>query len=590
MKRFPRSYAMALAALIALAAWCRPALADETIPCEKRLPKNVLAYVSLRNIADFKEQWSKTLYGKAGNDPSLAEFRDELVKQIAEGSKQLEDQLGLSLSDLAEIPHGEIAAAVFARGGAKIGIVLVMDFGDREETVQKLLAKATDALENEGQKRSEEEVEDSHVIVFKKPPVDDEAKQQAEESAAWCIKDSFLVVGSDLADVKEVLTRWDGKHDRVLAENDVFRYIVDKCRDDNADAQPQLTWFVDPVALVQAAIASQPQALGQMAMFAGAIPMIGFDKFKGLGGTFDMARGDFDMVSRTLVYLDQPAKGVVNLVQFDPKSQAPPKWLSAEWSGYSALNWNIAKAYSGVEGLVDMFQGPGALAQLIQSLADNEQSGGIHLKKDVLDQFTGTIHVAEDDGGDKEGADTGYLFAVELKNVAAFRATLAKAARIPGVKLDEREFQGETIYEFGAGAGGDEEGGEGAAGVHFGFTVSAGCLMVATDVRLMERVLRGVGDGETLADSAGYKRIAHRFPGQTASISYSRQDSQVRRFYELLKGGQAAALAGPLQALDFSKLPDFDTIKKYIPASGSYMERDDRGLRITSFSLGNDSE
>ena len=45
------------------------------------------------------------------------------------------------------------------------------------------------------------------------------------------MKDSFLVVGTDQAVLKTVLTRWDGKHDRVLAENDVYRYIVDKCRD-----------------------------------------------------------------------------------------------------------------------------------------------------------------------------------------------------------------------------------------------------------------------------------------------------------------------------------------------------------------------
>src|SRR5262249_54984347 len=155
----------------------------------------------------------------------------------------------------------------------------------------------------------------------------------------------------------------------------------------------------------------------------------------------------------------------------------------------------------------------------------------IHLKKDVLDQLTGTIHLAEDDGGAREGADGGYFVAAELKNAGAFRATLAKAVRIPGLKIDEREFQGETIYEIATGGGDEDEGGEGGAGLHIGFTVSAGHLMVASDVRLLERVLRGVGDGETLADSAAYKRIAHKFPGQTALINFSRQDTQFRRLY-----------------------------------------------------------
>ena len=153
MKTVTCKYAIALAAMTALAGWCRPALADEAILCEKRLPKNVLAYVSLRNIADFKEQWSKTLYGKAGQDEALADFKSEILKQIGEASKEIEEQLGLSLSELLEIPHGEVAAAALAGTGGKISVVLLLDFGDRGETVEKLLAKAVDALENEGQKR-----------------------------------------------------------------------------------------------------------------------------------------------------------------------------------------------------------------------------------------------------------------------------------------------------------------------------------------------------------------------------------------------------------------------------------------------------
>lgn len=586
-----RKIAVVLAAFLAVAANGRLAPADEAIPSEKRLPKNVLAYVSLRNVPDFKAQWSKTLFGKAGQDEALAEFRGEVEKHIAEASKQIEDQLGLSLSDLLEIPHGEIAAAAIAGQGGKPAVVMFLDFGDREETVQKLLTKATDSFENDGQKRSEEEIEETRVIVFRKTIEEEGQKTKADEAMAYFVKDSFLVLGSDLAAVKTVLTRWDGKHDRVLAENEVFRYIVDKCRDDNSETQPQLTWFIDPVALVQSAVASQPQALGQMALMIGMIPTLGFDKFRGVGGTFEMARGDYDMFSRTLVYLDRPAKGVINLVQFDAAAQAPPKWLSTDWSGYTALNWNIAKAYSAMEGLVDMFQGPGALAQMIQSLADNDHTGGIHLKKDVLDQLTGTIHYVEDGGEAKGGAEGGYLVAAGLKNVAAFRATLAKAARIPGLKVNEREFQGETIYEIATAGGGDEEdAGEGGAANHFGFAVSESHLMVASDVRLLERVLRGVGDGETLADSATYKRIAHKFPGQTAWINFTRQDTQLKRLYELLQGGQAAAFNGALESFDFSKLPNIDTLKKYMPPSGGYMERDDRGLIITSFSLRNEAD
>jgi hypothetical protein len=558
--------------------------ADEAILSERRLPKNVLAFVSLRNCNDFKAQWSKTMFGQLERDESLADFRADVEKQLAESSKQIEDQIGLTLSDLVSIPHGEIAAAAIAGQGAKISVVLFMDYGDREEAVQKLLTKAAEAFENNGMKRSEEEIDDTNVVIYRK--TSDEGDQKLAEGGSYFLKDSLLVMGSDLSVLKTVLSRWDGKHERVLADNDVYRYIVEKCRDENSDALPQLTWFIDPVALFQAGAASQPQVAAQMALVMGMLPTLGVDKFRGVGGTFDMAHGDYDMVSRTLLYLDRPAKGVVNLLQFDTSPQAPPKWLSADWTGYTAVNWNVAKAYSAVEGLVDMFQGPGTLAQMIQNLADNENTGGIHLKKDVIDQLTGRFQIAEDDTAPKPSAGGSFLVAAELKNVAAFRATLAKATRIPGLKFSERDFQGETVYEIaGWGGAADDEGGEGSA-VQIGIAVVQNHLMVASDVRLLERVLRGVGDRETLADSAEFKRIARKYPAQTASIAFSRHDSQFKRIYEALKAGQAGPfLPELLQSLDFSKLPEIDSLKKYMPASGGFMERDERGLKFTNFSL-----
>ena len=379
-----------------------------------------------------------------------------------------------------------------------------------------------------------------------------------------------------------MLNRWDGKHDRTLADNETFRYILDKCRDESSDAHPQLVWFLDPVTLVQSAVASQPELAGQAAMAIGLFPILGFDKFKGLGGTLDMARGEYDSVSRTLIVLDRANQGIVNLFQFDSSALAPPKWFSSEWSGYMAINWNSGKAYTAVESLVDMFQGPGTLANLIQNLSENPGVGGIHLKKDILDQFTGMLHIAQDDGasGAKSGAE-GVLFALQIKSAAAARATLAKVAGVPGVKITEREFQGETLYEYELETADDDDS-------KVGFAVTEGHVMIATDVRLLERILRGIGDRETLAESTGYKHIAKKFPAKTCSIGFSRQDTQLKSLIDMLKSGQLAPLTGHSDVFDFSKLPDFDLLKKYMPPSGSFMEQDTRGLKITTFSLRNE--
>ncbi len=148
------------------------------------------------------------------------------------------------------------------------------------------------------------------------------------------------------------------------------------------------------------------------------------------------------------------------------------------------------------------------------------------------------------------------------------RGTLAKIAGLGLGKFDEREFQGETLYEIEIPGVDDAESGEPKK---LGIAVSEGHLLIATEVRLLERVLRGVGDAETLADSAAYKRIARRFPSKTAYIGFSRQDTQVKSLFDMLISAPAG-LRGGLGEFDFSNLPDADVIKKYLPPTGSYME------------------
>lgn len=572
-----------LTAAFMVLALARAGLAEEAILSDKRLPKNVVAYLSVKNVAEFKTHWAKTLFGQMLADDSLADFRGDVVKHFEEASQDVREHVGLGLSDLFSIPQGEVAVAGVVLPDGKMAGVLLLDFGDQGESLHKLIEKATEAIEKNDVTRSEEEIDDTKVISYR--PKEGDGNDKPGSVAAYFVKDTILVIGSDPAALKDVLTRWDGKHDATLSDNETYQYIVDKCRAEGSETRPQATWFVDPVALFQALSAAHPEALGQAAGVLGLFPMLGLDKFKGVGGTLDMGQGEFDTVSRTLVMLERSPQGIGNLFQFDLAAQSPPKWLSADWTSYMVINWNAGKAYSTVESFTDMFLGPGALAAQVQQLADNPATGNIHVKKDVIDQLAGPIHVVTLDAEVGGNAAGGNLFAVQIKKAAAVRSTLTKIAGLGLAKFHEREFQGETLFEVEVPNPVAEEEGEPNK---MGIAVAEGHLLVATDVRLLERVLRGVGDAETLADSAAYKRIARRFPSKTAFISYSRQDTQVKALFDALKSG-GAMLPG-VDKFDFTKLPDADVLKKYLPPTGSYMEHDPKGLKITTFSLRNDSE
>ena len=148
---------------------------------------------------------------------------------------------------------------------------------------------------------------------------------------------------------------------------------MERCHDESGD--PTMKFFLNPIGLVQSGLNMAQTIQPQVGMVSPFLPMLGFDKLKGWGGASYVATGDFDSVSKTFVYADSPT-GVLNVFQFPATEITPPKWVSAGVSMYFGGNWNVAGAYTAVEGLVDMFMGRGHLSRLMDQAAN--AGPGIH--------------------------------------------------------------------------------------------------------------------------------------------------------------------------------------------------------------------
>lgn len=575
MNRRIRTVAVALAVVMASLASATAVLAEDTIPGERRLPRDVVAYLSMRNVSELRAQWAQTRSGRLAQDESLKDFRKIVTERIEESFKEVQEKVGMGSMDLLAISQGELAVALSIGADGKPAAQFLLDFGANAEAVHKLVEKLSESAKEHDLERSEEEIDDTKVTVFRKAAED--ANTPPQDAIAYFLKDTFLVVGNGVPGLRAVINRWDGKSDNVLAEQPTFRYVADKCRDENQESAPLVTWFIDPLGFARAMLAAQSQANPQAGMVLAMLPVLGFDGLKGIGGSFDMARGDFDMVSRTLVYIEPPAKGVLNAFQFEAGDQTPPRWATAEASSYFAIHWNVEKAYNTVQMLWDTFNGPGATARFLDELAENPIAGGVHLKKDLIDHLTGKYQVVGL-SSDREDAETGVsLMAIEVKNAAATRATLQKLTQNPSFQVKEREFQGETVYELEVPGAGAE--------LPMGFGLAENRLMIATDVKLLERVLRGVAAQESLADSPAYRQVAKFFPEKTAALSFSREDNPVASLLEILQSPFAGQFLGADAGELASKLPSGDELKKYSAPSGGYMQVDERGYKITSFSL-----
>ena len=554
---------LCLAQFVAVSKFSR---ADDDASGEKLLPKDTLAFFTISDVPEFKQKWDKSWMGQLLRDPQLKPFLDDVEKKIEESSKGLEKEAGVSINDLLELPKGELTVALLEKPARKLSVVLMLEYGDNQATIDKLLKKMDEALEKEEAEHSTEEVNDVtlHVYTLKNPEPDNPFK-----TITYFTDESYLVFSTEVTALKEVLERWEGNSDDTLAENDQYKYIQTQCKTEGGE--PLLKWYVSPIGLIQSGISMAQATFPQAGMAAGFLPLLGVDGWKGWGGTMDFDEGDFSGVLNAFIYAENP-KGLMGVFQFPAAQLAPPKWVPANIESYVVANWNIMGAYTSIETLVDSFQGRGATARALDSVAD--QGPMIHPKKDLIDHLDGKIHVLQSEPKESEAdvPPTPLIFVgLGLKDAAKMKKTLAAAAKSGGSNMETREFNGETIYEVSTPNGGQP----------VSVCVAEGQLVLTNDTSLLEGMMRSQSGQAALADAPEYKKIAKFFPSKTSILSFQRGEAQLKMLYNLLKNSDNDATEG----IDVSKLPPFEVIAKYLPSSGGYTVPDKKGAKSVTYSL-----
>lgn len=520
----------------------------------------------------------KTSFGQMLQDEAFGPVKEDLKAWWEEKSDAAEQELGIPLADVLALLHGEVAFAVVQPPGKDLAAVFFVEIGEHRATLEALLEKAGEAMEEQAE-RSVESIEQTDVTTYL---FDESDEGGGSGSTSWFIRDEhFVLVFAPAAQspgiVQEILIRWDGEHESTFAEEETYRELMLKCQGDAAE-EPQVRWYFSPIDLFRS-IVTLPQATQgpvSPAMVMGFLPVLGLDKFEAMGGTSTMMTDEFDSVSRTFLMVSQPTSGVLKMFEFPATAQEPPRWVPAQAAGYSSTNWDLAGAYRALEALVDFFQPPGTLATMIDQLA--QVGPRVHIKDDVINGLTGRIQTLGElrPDVDLEGAAAQpMVIALEVANEAAMAELVDRVAATLDDNLEMREFRDAKIYEA-------EIPNVQGASQSMGVTVARGQLFVTTDVELLEGYLRDDGATEPLVNSADYRRVAAHFPGQTSMLSFGRPAAQIKPVYEMLRSGPLGEM---MPQVDFSKLPEFDTIAHYFNLTGSYAVPQDGGALIVQFGL-----
>lgn len=549
-----------------MSAWtgAQAAYGDDDATGAQLVPKDTLMFFSIPSVADMKEDFDKSLGGALFRDPELKPFLDDVRKKIDELSDKLRDEVGVTIPELLAIPKGEVTLALMERPTAKLAPVLIVDYGDSKEIVDKLLKKLHDALDGDLAEHEKQDFKDISVHVYK---FKDQDPDNPFQTLAYFNDDKCLVFSSEVAALKEILDRWEGDSTDTLANDDTFKYVQERCKSDSDE--PDAVWYISPIGLINSGLAMAQTTVPQVGMAKLFLPQLGLDKLKGFGGAGYYGSGEFDAVNKMFLYAEQPT-GVLNVFQFPATDLTPPKWVPADATKYVGANWNAAQAYQAIESMIDGVYGRGFTAKRLDAMASADNGPGIHIKKDVLDLLDGKLHVMVGaDSKDDDSAVPQFLMAVDVKDGAKAKKILAKAAKSDRAGLETREFNGETIYE----AGSDER--------SISIAVAGNQFVLTNDAAALEGMLRTT-TAAPLAESSVYRKIAKNFPAKVSMLSYSRTDTQLKAAYELLKNAEDIDF---LEGIDLQKLPPFEVLEKYLRPSGFYGVPDKKGALFVDFQL-----
>jgi len=553
--------------------------AQDRVKAAQRIPADTLLYFSIPDVETMGDKWGQCSMGQMTHDPAFADMKQDLIKLIEKFSEKFEEETDLGLSNVLSIPSGEICAALIKSETGKFGGVAFMEYGESGEILEKILEKAAESLDKEGAQRAIRSVEGTKITVYSFEEEADESpvKVPLEKKFAYFLKDKTFVVSNDENILESVLAKWDGQGQNTLAGKKEYQYIVNKCLDPTAPAVMQ--WYMNPIGALQSVLNVASRINPQVGLVQGFLPALGITNLKAVGGASYLATKEYDSITRTFTYVEMPTSGIIDIFKCPAVAQQPPVWVSDKVSTYYSINWGINGAYDSIETLYDGFQGrPGALAAIIDQMADNPDGPKIHIKKDVVDNMSGRIQVAtelaEGEQLDLTKMSGQFTVAFGLKNSDAFQKLIASLTARDDFPGQTREFQGVTLYEL--------PGAVLNTPTDAAFCIAENQLFIANDVKQIENVLRKDRGMGSLINNEDYKRISEKFPEKTSIISYQNSDAQIHALYELLRKNESAV---DLQGLDLGKLPPFKVIQKYLPISGGYTIPDDQGFFSSTFTV-----
>ncbi|MCH2370731.1 MAG: hypothetical protein MK324_09400 [Pirellulales bacterium] len=587
-----------------------PNVKAERPSAPKLLPYNTVVYLRVDDFPALGDDFLKTSFGKIRNDASVSPLVDRLYNEFINAFPQVEDELGVSVEELMELPTGEVALSLAVTDTGRPMFAFIADVGENVDTAITLLERAEFEHINNAGDLSEELIGETEVTLFANPGDDDDVYS--------FIKEETVVLCSSELMATHLISVWEGtatEADRTLADNRKFTDIM-RNSVGAEDFQPQISFYADPLTLVKSTTQDNFQAQAALAL----LPTLGVDGFKAVGGSLIVGPPGFDTMAHFHLSLGSPRRGVFNLLTLGEGELNSEDWVSNETANYGTMYWDLEEMYGELTKVVDSVLGSGYFENLVEENVN--VPAGINLQDDVIAQFGGRLtfvqQVVDPDVLNGQASGIGFKLK-EPEKMADFLDTLIEEK---AAWMSKQSHTGVTYYQTPTG----RPGGPGLQpdaqldpnqpnaqpprpGPPGNFRRPTPTFAIVGDTLLLSDseliVFKAIdtyqGGEDRLADAEDFRLVLDTVKAQTgefkpSAITFSRPEKGLEFVYNLALGEDAqSALQQGAENNDFLRtlnsafldhpLPPFEEISKYMAPSGGVLFNRPTGLHFLNFSL-----
>lgn len=580
---------------------------------EKMMPEDTFVMFSVENVQQFNESFEKTDVYKLFTDPAMKPFVDKF-KNAFEDIKKKTNKFDFMFEGKDVKPQGRSVFGVLFNEktfeGGNPTVVGAMEFGDNLENAKKAVDKAIEMSIDAGATRKKQNMMGVEVttlindeVTMRDPNSGNAMARKVKEINIAFVDDAFVFsMDADMDVFAYVLGQAKGKGaGNSLGESADFVSAMQATQLSNS-----IDMFVNIKPILEIAKKKNTSANPEKEMEA-----LGLSNISCLAMQLNSDDKTNNLQTKSLLKINGEKKGIMKMFEPGNKSLNVPGFVDSSAGSISFINWDINKAFGVLSQTLMTIQPQAAMMLGMAQIPSPDGTKMLTLQNDLLAHLGSQIVVAVtyDDDQQDDMQYQSSVVAIETSNAAKLEETISAvhgmfvAAANPELK---RDFMGRSIYLIDASKMGQMMGGPGMMNMNapqpaampimpkVGITVTDKYLVIGAEADV-EKVLRKLDDkdGKKLDEMKWYSVAKSKVPSSVGFAEFVNNRENLRVLWKMIKAKGVAAfnpmLAGQTgefdKFVDFSLLPDYEVIEKYIGISTSYMKSTEDGFYYEAKSL-----